>query len=259
VPAAQDETLHAVIVAVSQLLADVPEIAELDINPLLVNPDGAIALDARLRLSATAPAGADHFAIRPYPAQWVESLDWQGRALVLRPIRPEDEAQHRRFLEQLDPEDLRMRIFYSRRHIERTELARLTQIDYDREVVFVAVAPDDDGVEQTLGTVRAVIDPDNIDAEFGIIVRSGLKGTGLGRVLMDKLVRTLRSHGTQRLVADVLSHNHRMRALARDMGFAERAHAHDAGTVFIELALQSDAPRADASALTDSVRGGAAN
>ena len=86
-----------------------------------------------------------------------------------------------------------MRVFYSRRSIERSELARLTQIDYEREMAFVAVAPGPDGAEQTLGVARAVADPDNIDAEFGIIVRSDLKGTGLGSVLMHKLIRTCAS------------------------------------------------------------------
>ena len=220
-PPADTDALHAVLVAVSQLLADVPEIVELDINPLMLNPDGAIALDARIRVSAKAPGGAQHFAIRPYPSHLVEKIQWRGQALTLRPIRPEDEAQHLAFLQQLDTEDVRMRVFYSRRSIERSELARLTQIDYEREIAFVAVATDANGVEQTLGTARAIADPDNIDAEFGIIVRSDLKGSGLGTLLMDKLIRTLRAQGTRRLVATVLGENYRMRALAKRLGFAE--------------------------------------
>ena len=125
--------------AVSQLLAEIPEIAELDINPLIVNFEGAIALDARIRVSATGPAGADHFAIRPYPAQLEEQVLWQGRSVCLRPIRPEDEAQHMAFLQALDPEDVRMRVFYSRRSMARSELARLVQIDYAREMIFGAL------------------------------------------------------------------------------------------------------------------------
>lgn len=240
-PAADQDSLHAVLVAVSQLLVDIPEVAELDINPLIVNPDGAIALDARIRLSAQAPAGARNFAIRPYPADLVETIDWQGRRLTLRPIRPEDEAQHLEFIEHLDPADLRMRIFYSRRGIERSELARLTQIDYEREMAIVAVAPGPQGVEQTLGAVRAVADPDNIDAEFGVIVRSDLKGTGLGLLLMQKLIRTLRERGTQRLVGTVLSENQRMLALARELGFVQSWPDRMDGTVAIHLLLQPPA------------------
>ncbi|MEO8119312.1 MAG: GNAT family N-acetyltransferase, partial [Rhodoferax sp.] len=220
-PAVDEAALHQVLVAVSQLLAEVPEIAELDINPLIVNFEGAIALDARIRLSAAAPAGAANFAIRPYPAQLEETVPWRGRELTLRPIRPEDEALQMAFLQQLDPEDVRMRVFYSKRTIERSELARLVQIDYAREMAFVAMAPGPDGQPQTLGVVRAMADPDNIEAEFGVIVRSELKGRGLGLLLMQKLIAYLRSQGTQRLVATVLDYNERMLKLAKELGFEE--------------------------------------
>ncbi len=220
-PAADMDALHGVLMAVSQLLADVPQIAELDINPLLADDQGVIALDARIRLSAAGPGGARNFAIRPYPAQLVEQLAWKGRSLTLRPIRPEDEAQHLAFLGQLDPEDIRMRVFYSRRSIERSELARLTQIDYEREMAFLAVEQDDAGAEQTLGVVRAIADPDNIAAEFGIIIRSDLKGGGLGRILMDKMVRYARDKGTQRLIGTVISENKPMLLLAHELGFVQ--------------------------------------
>jgi acetyltransferase len=220
-PAVDEAALHGVLVAVSQLLAEIPEIAELDINPLIVNFEGAMALDARIRLSATAPAGAANFAIRPYPLQLEETVQWQGRTLCLRPIRPEDEALHMEFLQHLDPEDVRMRVFYSKRAIERSELARLVQIDYAREMAFVALAPGPDGQPQTLGVVRAMADPDNIEAEFGVIVRSELKGSGLGLLLMQKLIAYLRTQGTQRLVATVLDYNERMLKLAKELGFEE--------------------------------------
>ena len=220
-PAVDEAALYGVLVAVSQLLAEIPEIAELDINPLIVNFEGAMALDARIRLSAKAPAGANNFAIRPYPVQLEETVQWQGRTLCLRPIRPEDEALHMEFLQHLDPEDVRMRVFYSKRAMERSELARLVQIDYAREMVFVALAPGPDGQLQTQGVVRAMADPDNIAAEFGVIVRSELKGSGLGRLLMQKMIAYLRTQGTQRLVASVLDYNERMLKLAKELGFEE--------------------------------------
>jgi acetyltransferase len=237
-PPADEAALLHVLMAVSQLLADVPQIAELDINPLVVDARGAVALDARVRLNIAAPAGALNFAIRPYPSQLVHTQDWHGRALTVRPIRPEDEAQHLDFLQHLDPEDVRLRVFYSRRSIERSELARLTQIDYAREMAFVATAPGPDGVEQTLGVVRAVADPDNVEAEFGIIVRSELKGEGLGELLLQQMVDYLRQHGTQRLVATVLSENTRMLQLARELGFTESANPDEPGTRWIEMPLQ---------------------
>ncbi len=238
-PAADQGAIDSVLLAVSQLLADVPELAELDINPLLVNHEGAIALDARIRVSARAPGGALNFAIRPYPAELDEVIEWQGRTLELRPIRPEDEALHTEFLSHLDPEDIRMRVFYSRRTMERSELARLTQIDYTREMAFIAIAPGPDGLPQTQGVVRAMADPDTISAEFGIIIRSELKGGGLGRLLMDKLISYLRANGTQQLEATVLRENRRMLELARLLGFRDAARQEDDDTRAIVLDLQA--------------------
>jgi acetyltransferase len=237
VPAADTEALIAILVSLSQLLATEPRIAEIDINPLLADARGIVALDARVRVSASAPAGAARFAIRPYPSELIEQAEWKGRELTLRPIRPEDEAQHLAFLEQLDPIDIRMRVFYSRRSIERSELARLTQIDYAREMAFVATESVD-GVEQTLGVVRATCDPDNIDAEFGIVVRSDLKGSGLGELLMHKLIAYLREKGVRRMVATVLAENARMLELARNLGFVVDAEQPEPDLRSIHLPLQ---------------------
>ena len=237
VPPADRAAVVGVLTAVSQLLAEEPRIAELDINPLLADAAGVIALDARVRVSAKAPGGAAHFAIRPYPSELVETIEWQGRELTLRPIRPEDEAQHLAFLERLDPVDIRMRIFYSRRSIERSELARLTQIDYEREMAFIATAPLPEGGEETLGVVRAIADPDNRDAEYGIVVRSDLKGGGLGGRLMDKLIAHLRARGTKRLVATVLKENERMLELTRELGFELDDEQPDSDTRHIHLRL----------------------
>lgn len=237
VPAADVDAVAGVLMALSQLLADEPRIAEIDINPLLADAAGVVALDARVRVSAQAPGGAARFAIRPYPAELVETVAWQGRRLTLRPIRPEDEAQHRVFVEHLDPADLRMRIFYSRRDFEHSELARLTQIDYEREMAFIATAQRADGSEETLGVARAICDPDNQDAEFGIVVQSALKGGGLGGLLMRKLTAHLRARGTRRLVGIVLTENTRMMELARTLGFELDAEQPDPQTRRLCLAL----------------------
>jgi acetyltransferase len=215
VPPVRMQAVLDTLMAVSRLLAELPEVVELDINPLLADAQGVIALDARVRVRADAPGGAVHFAIRPYPVELEETWEWQGQHVRVRPIRPEDEERHRRFLEALDPEDVRMRVFYSRRSIERSELARLTQIDYEREMAFIAL----DEAGETMGVARAVADPDNIEAEFGIIVRSDLKGGGLGERLLSKLADYLRAHGTRVLTATVLAENSRMLELARDLGF----------------------------------------
>jgi acetyltransferase len=222
-------------VAVAELLAAEPRITELDINPLLADADGVIALDARVRVSAAAPGGAARFAIRPYPAHLVQRLPWQGQELTIRPIRPEDEPQHLAFLEQLSPEDIRMRVFYSRRSLPRSELARLVQIDYEREMAFVATVVGEGGVEQTLGAARAACDPDNESAEFGVVVRSDLKGQGLGGRLMRALIEHLRQRGTRQLVGEVLRENPAMLGLCRHLGFAERV---EGDLVVVSLGLQ---------------------
>ena len=244
VPAANMDAIIATLCNLSALLAEMPQIAELDINPLLADAQGVLALDARIRVSARAPGSGAAFAIRPYPVELVQTAAWRGDTVVLRPIRPEDEARHLEFLSRLDPTDIRMRVFYSRRSIERSELARLTQIDYEREMAFVATAPGPTGDEETLGVARAAIDPDNIGAEFGIVIRSDLKGTGLGRLLMDKLVGYLRERRTQCLHATVLRENTRMLSMMHAMGFVHDDDQPADDTVAVTLVLSGPAAQA---------------
>ena len=245
-PAVDLDAVCDVLIALSQMLADLPELAELDINPLLADADGVIALDARVRIdpeaarlqsSETAAAGAARFAITPYPAELAETVTWQGGVIELRPIRPEDEPQHRAFIEQLAPQDLRLRFFCVRRELPRSELARLTQIDYAREMAFIAVQSVPGRPPQTLGVVRVFIDPDNVDAEFAIIVRSDMKGRGLGQLLMRKMIGFLTGRGTQRMVGAVLHENLGMRELARSNGFVVDAAGSDADALRIVLTL----------------------
>jgi len=237
-PAAKLEAVVDVLSALSAMLADLPELAELDINPLLADEHGVIALDARVRIAAAKPAGTANFAILPYPAELTRSVSWCGETLVLRPIRPEDEDQHRAFLERLEAEDIRMRVFYTRRELPRSELARLTQIDYAREMAFIAERTLADGRRETLGTVRAVSDPDNIEAEFAIIIRSDLKRRGLGRLLLDTVVDYARGKGLTRLVGMVLRENAGMLDLAQHVGFSvDAGRPKESGVVHLVLPL----------------------
>jgi acetyltransferase len=234
---ARMDAVCAVLVAVSQMLADLPELAELDINPLWADVDGVLALDARVRVDARAGGGAERFSIRPYPDQLEERITWRGSEVLLRPIRPEDGPRHRAFVERLSPEDLRLRFFQSRRELPKSEIARLTQIDYEREMAFIAVTTDPTGRTETLGVVRAVADPDNVEAEFAIIVRSDLKGQGLGHLLMHKLIRYCRARGTRRLVALVLRENDDMLRLARSVGLAVDKAGSDHDTLKMVMPL----------------------
>lgn len=218
-PPARLDAVVDVLTAVSSMLADLPELVELDVNPLLADEAGVLVLDARVRVSAGRPAGTERFAIRPYPSELIETLSWRGAPITLRPIRPEDEPQHRAFIERLAPEDVRMRVFHTVRHLPRSELARLTQIDYSREMAFIAERPDAAGALETIGTVRAVADPDNVEAEFAIIVRSDLKRQGLGDLLLTKMIGYAKARGTKRLVGFVLRGNDAMLGMARHFGF----------------------------------------
>jgi len=236
-PPADVDAVLRVLVAVSQMVIDLPELAELDINPLLADEAGVIAIDARVRIAAAAP-GEARLAIRPYPRELEEVYAWGDGEALLRPIRPDDEARHLAFLQRLDPEDIRMRVFSSRREIARSELARLTQIDYEREMAFIATISGADGQPETIGTVRAVTDADNERAEFGIIVRSDLKGRGLGLLLLKKMIRYCHDRGTAEMAGDVLHENTPMLKVARALGF-EVTPSGDPGFAHIRLPLQA--------------------
>jgi acetyltransferase len=224
------------LIQVSHLIADIPEIVDLDINPLLADDQGVLALDARIRVAASGVTGVDRFAIRPYPDELEEWIGWLGRQVLLRPIRPEDAAQHLEFFKALEAEDIRTRVFMSVRELQPSQLARLTQIDYDREMAFIATGEREGGGVETLGVARAIADPDNIAAEFAIIVRSDMKAKGLGAILFKKLIDYCRSRGTRELVGEALAENHAVIALTRRFGFAVTSNP-GAHTVNLKLDL----------------------
>jgi len=235
-PPADIDAICRTLIRISNLIADFPEIIELDINPLLADENGVIALDARMRVAPASVAGAERFAIRPYPEELEERITWQGKPLLLRPIKPEDGPQHMAFFNALDPEDVRFRIFTRQRDLQPSQLARLTQIDYDREMAFIATRQRDDGTFETLGVARAIADPDNVKAEFAVIVGSEIKGQGLGRILMDKLIAYCRMRGTQEIVGEALRNNQRVLRLASRLGFAISPTPDD-GTMQMRLGL----------------------
>ena len=242
-PPADIDAICRTLIQVSHLVTDIAEIAELDINPLLADSHGVIALDARVRvtLPATVIAGLDRLAIRPYPEELEERITWQGKPLLLRPIKPEDGAEHIAFFNALDPEDVRYRMFIRMRELLPSQLARFTQIDYDREMAFIATRTREDGKFETLGVARAVADADNITAEFAIIVRSDLKRQGLGRILMNKLIDYCRSRGTQQMEGEALSYNRPVLKLVSRLGF-DIGSSPEAGTLFMRLDLASMKP-----------------
>jgi acetyltransferase len=211
--------LEHALVHLAQLAVDIPEIVELDINPLLADDRGVIALNARIRVAPASASAADRLAIRQYPKELEESIEFGGRKVLLRPIRPEDLPQHREFLAHVTPEDMQTRFFGAVRELPDTELAYLTQIDYERAMAFIAEGVAARGGRETLGVVRAHADPDNVTAEFAVLVRSDLKGRGLGSILLEKLIRYCRSRGIHWITGEVLVENVRMLQLSAAHGF----------------------------------------
>jgi acetyltransferase len=163
-------------------------------------------------------------------------VDWEGHRLIIRPVRPEDEETLGEFLNSLAPEDSRMRFFDTMRKLPRSQLARFTQIDYDREMSLLAIERDDAGRERSLGEVRAVADPDHAAADFAVVVDSSLKGRGLGRLLLSEIIAYARARGIGELRGETLAGNLRMQSLARSLGFTVTA-GRDPGSVELRLAL----------------------
>ena len=233
------DALGLALMRVAQMIVDIPEIVEMDINPLLADAQGVLALDARIRIRAAEGDGASRLSIRPYPQELEETFTLQsGRRALLRPIRPEDEPEHYEFISKLSPEDVRFRFFGMVRELPHSEMARFTQIDYDREMAFIASAERNGGGRETLGVVRTATDPDNQRAEFAIVVRSDLGGQGLGHHLLEKMIAYCRARGTRSIVGQVMTENARMRELARNLGFGQRLIPGE-GVVEVTLDLQS--------------------
>ncbi len=233
--------IGAVLIRLGQLAADFAEVLELDINPLLADAAGAVALDARMRLRAAPAAGAvptdplARLAILPYPRALERQLVLSALGpLVLRPIRPEDGPAHARFFAALGAEDVRMRLFGAVRALSPSQLARFTQIDYAREMAFIATRRAGD-VWETLGVARIVSDPDGVEGEFAIVVRSDIKRMGLGALLFDYLLDYCRHRGLQLVKGIALAENLAMQGLARSRGFDIQHNR--AGEVLMQLRL----------------------
>ena len=241
-PAALD-VIALTLVKVAQMAADLDQIAELDINPLLADAKGVVALDARIRIAPPTRTGTDRLAIRPYPKELERRLTLpDGREFLVRPIRPEDAPAFRRMVEErTDEEDRRLRFFTVLRTLSPELCARLTQIDYEREMVLVAIEPGREELELFGGVAHLAADPDRERAEYAILVRSDLKGQGLGTALTQVLIDYARAQGIGELVATVLHENRAMLDLAERQGFTLVREANDPGAVELRLRLRDAA------------------
>ena len=216
-PAALDE-IAITLVKLSQLVSDFDEIAELDINPLLADAHGVVALDARIKLepSFAKPERHDRLAIKPYPSELESNLDIPGAGRFrMRPVRPEDAPAFTELGAHLSLEDVRMRFFTPYHTLPPILLARLTQIDYDREMAFVLF--DSNGAATAVARLEE--DPEGQRAEFAVLVRTDLKGHGIGKALMKKLIEYASAKGIVEIWGDVLFENAAMVGLCNDLGF----------------------------------------
>ncbi|MFL5075879.1 MAG: bifunctional acetate--CoA ligase family protein/GNAT family N-acetyltransferase [Microvirga sp.] len=239
VPTADERAIRLVLVKLSQLAVDVPEIRELDINPFLADENGVVAVDARVRVAAeTAPqraCGHSRFAVRPYPKEWERSFALKsGRKVFVRPVRPEDEALFREFLKHVSDEDLRLRFFAPVREFSHAFLAKLIQIDYARAIAFVALDADSGAM---IGVVRLHADANHETGEYAILLRSDLKGQGLGWELMRLIIEWAKADGLSVIEGQVLRENTVMLDMASGLGFEIRADPSDAEMKIVRLPI----------------------
>ncbi len=212
------DAIAGTLMALGDLAADLPEVCELDINPLLADQHGVIALDARVRVQEAKGDGTRRFAVRPYPSDLEGALaSRDGRKFPMRPIRPEDTPLIDDLLEHTDHEDSRMRFLSPLRRLPRQLAARLTQIDYDREMAFVVFT--DDSMNEISVVGRLSETPNRERAEFAILVRSDRQGIGLGYAMMQHLIAYARMRGVGKLFGHVLRENGSMLDLCKELGF----------------------------------------
>ena len=243
VPAADERAVALVLVKLAQLAADIPEIQQLDINPLLADREGVMAVDARIAVARGRALhkgrGHPRFAIFPYPTEWERTiLLADGQPALVRPVRPEDDAMFREFFTHITDEDLRLRFFQSVRHFSHEFIARLTQLDYARSIALVAVHP---GTHEMLGAVRLHADANYEKGEYGILVRSDLKGHGIGWKLMQIMIEYAQWQGLKLIEGQVLRENRTMLAMCESLGFTVKLDADDPTLMNVSLPVPPQA------------------
>lgn len=235
-PAAAIDQIGLALVKVAQLMADVDLVDEVNVNPLIANANGVLALDARIRLRVPERRGTQRFAIRPYPSELEKLVTLRdGTPILLRPIRPADAPELMDMIAKSNLEDLRMRFFTAMKQLPPALAARLTQIDYDREIAFVghALNGERDGL---WGVGRLHADPDRQRAEYAVMTRSDISGRGLGLRLMQEIIEHGRRTGVHEVFGEVLSENERMLTMCERLGFRrERSDDPDVAHMVLDL------------------------
>jgi acetyltransferase len=242
-PAIDKAALMKVLRRVSEMVCEIPEIKALDINPLVADEYGVVALDARVEIAAVAANlhAYQHMAIHPYPVQLVTQAQLQdGTTVIIRPIRPEDAELEKNFIQLLSPEARHFRFMQELKELTRATLVRFTQLDYDRELALIALEQTDGSdatVENILGLASYVMNPDGSTCEFALVVADAWQGKGLGTRLMNELMHAARLRGFRELNAEVLADNANMLELMDNLGFSTEVHAEDVSLRVVRKAL----------------------
>ena len=239
-PPANLEALEDVLLDVSAMICELPWLRELKLDPLLVDEHGAIAADARIIIDPAAEKDGrySHMAIHPYPAHLAH--DWEqpdGRTVCIRPIRPEDAEIEQEFVKALSDESKYFRFMDSLRELTPAMLVRFTQIDYDREMAFVATIPDEEGKLTQIGVARYVTTPDGESVEFALAVADSWQRRGLGRTLMSTLIDCAHQRGYKTMLGDILTNNTKMFRLVGRLGFTVHPHPDDPSVKRVILPL----------------------
>jgi acetyltransferase len=238
-PKANFDAVWKVLQRVSEMVCELPEIVEMDINPLVADEHGIVAVDARFTINYP-PVSArryDHMAIHPYPNDLVKYMQLpDGTDIVIRPIRPEDAEMEQDFVRNLSKESRYMRFMQALRELTPDMLVRLTQIDYDREIAFLALTKVE-GREVEMGVARYAINPDKISCEFALVIGDNFQNKGLGNVLMQTLIDTARAKGLRYIDGEVLAHNTSMLKLMQRLGFEKHKSEIDDGVVVVRKRL----------------------
>ncbi|MGB8301014.1 MAG: GNAT family N-acetyltransferase, partial [Azonexus sp.] len=230
-PPVDRAALKEVLLCISEMVCELPWIQEMDLNPLIVDENGAIAADARIVIDHAGGASGDryaHMAIYPYPVHLIQ--EWpmnDGKIVTIRPIRPEDAEMEQEFVKAMSDESRYYRFMDTLRELTQTMLVRFTQIDYDREMALVATVPGAEGKETQIGVARYVVNPDGESVEFALAVGDDWQKCGVGRKLMTALIDCARQKGYRAVVGDVLSTNSKMFRLMTSLGFSIHPHPDD--------------------------------
>jgi acetyltransferase len=242
VPQAKLDDIALTLVKLSQMVIDLPHLRELDINPLVADEDGVLAIDSRVMVGSStarfAGPGNARFAVTPYPSQWERHLTVKdGWKIFVRPIRPDDEPMIHQFLTKVTAQDLRLRFFAAMKEFSHTFIARLTQLDYARAMAFVAI---DEATDELLGVVRLHSDSMYETGEYAVLLRSDLKGRGLGWTLMQLIIEYGRAEGLKEINGKVLHENTVMLSMCRALGFGVKTCSDD--RELCDVTLKLDVP-----------------